>query len=84
VVAVSLKKRGVGPGDANAFAADVADLEFLGSSLRVDLTGAALAGQTLTADLSVNLMRELELEPGHDVTVRIPPARIALYAAGEG
>jgi iron(III) transport system ATP-binding protein len=76
--------RGVGPGDANAFAADVADLEFLGSSLRVDLTGAALAGQTLTADLSVNLMRELELEPGHDVTVRIPPARIALYAAGEG
>ena len=48
----------------------------------MDLTGQALDGQTLTADLSVNLMRELELEPGHDVTVRIPPERIALYAAG--
>ena len=74
--------RGVTPGDPNAFTAQVADLEFLGSSLRVDLTGAALGGQTLTADLSVNLMRELELEPGHDITVRIPPARIALYATG--
>ena len=74
--------RGVTAGDANAFTAQVAELEFLGSSLRVDLTGAALGGQTLTADLSVNLMRELELEPGHDITVRIPPARIALYATG--
>jgi iron(III) transport system ATP-binding protein len=73
--------RGVAPGDANAFAAGVKDLEFLGSSLRVDLSGAALVGQTLTADLSVNLMRELELEPGHDITVRIPPERIRLYPA---
>jgi iron(III) transport system ATP-binding protein len=75
--------RGVGAGDPNAFTADVEALEFLGSSLRVDLTGGALDGQTLTADLSVNLMRELELEPGHDVTVRIPPERIALYDAGD-
>jgi len=74
--------RGVAAGDTNAFSASVADLEFLGSSLRVDLTGASLGGQTLTADLSVNLMRELELEPGHDITVRIPPERITLYAAG--
>jgi iron(III) transport system ATP-binding protein len=74
--------RGVTPADPNAFTASVAELEFLGSSLRVDLTGEALDGQTLTADLSVNLMRELELEPGHDITVRIPPERIALYAAG--
>ena len=72
------------PSDANAFTAQVAELEFLGSSLRVDLTGEALAGQTLTADLSVNLMRELALEPGHDITVRIPPERIALYATGDG
>ena len=75
--------RGVAPGDPNAFTADVEELEFLGSSLRVDLIGPALGGQTLTADLSVNLMRELELEPGHDVTVRIPPERISLYAAGD-
>ncbi|MBE9554767.1 MAG: TOBE domain-containing protein, partial [Proteobacteria bacterium] len=75
---------GVAPGDPNAFTVSVAELEFLGSSLRVDLTGQALGGQTLTADLSVNLMRELELEPGHDVTVRIPPERIALYASGGG
>ena len=74
--------RGVSTGDVNAFAAKVEDLEFLGSSLRVDLGGAALDGQTLTADLSVNLMRELALEPGHDVTVRIPPERIRLYEAG--
>jgi iron(III) transport system ATP-binding protein len=75
--------RGVTRGDQNAFTADVEDLEFLGSSLRVDLTGKELDGRTLTADLSVNLMRELELEPGHDVTVRIPPERITLYKAGE-
>ncbi len=75
--------RGVAPGDPNAFTADVEELEFLGSSLRVDLAGPALGGQTLTADLSMNLMRELELEPGHDVTVRIPPERISLYAAGD-
>ncbi len=74
--------RGVTPDDSNAFAAGVEDLEFLGSSLRVDLSGAALDGQTLTADLSVNLMRELELEPGHDIIVRIPPERIRLYRAG--
>ena len=76
--------RGVAPGDPNAFAASVEELEFLGSSLRVDLAGRALDGQTLTADLSINLMRELALEPGHEVTVRIPPERITLYAAGEG
>jgi len=75
--------RDVTTGDMNAFAAGVKELEFLGSSLRVDLTGRALDGQTLTADLSVNLMRELALEPGHDVTVRIPPERIRLYAAPE-
>ncbi len=75
--------RDVAAGDVNAFNAAVADLEFLGSSLRVGLTGPALGGQTLTADLSVNLMRELDLEPGHDITVRIPPERIALYAAGK-
>jgi iron(III) transport system ATP-binding protein len=74
--------RGVTSEDANAFTASVAELEFLGSSLRVDLTGKALDGQTLTADLSVNLMRELELAPGHDITVRIPPERITLYEAG--
>jgi hypothetical protein len=27
-------------------------------------------------------MRELELAPGHDITVRIPPERITLYEAG--
>ena len=75
--------RGVAQADPNAFTASVAELEFLGSSLRVGLAGGALDGQTLTADLSVNLMRELELEPGHDVTVRIPPERIKLYAARE-
>jgi iron(III) transport system ATP-binding protein len=74
--------RGVMSEDANAFTASVAELEFLGSSLRVDLTGKALDGQTLTADLSVNLMRELELAPGHDITVRIPPERITLYETG--
>jgi iron(III) transport system ATP-binding protein len=74
--------RGVMSEDANAFTASVAELEFLGSSLRVDLTGKVLDSQTLTADLSVNLMRELELAPGHDITVRIPPERITLYEAG--
>ncbi len=74
--------RGVKQEDANAFTAVVEELEFLGSSLRVDLTGKALDGQTLTADLSVNLMRELELAPGHDVMVRIPPERITLYEVG--
>ena len=66
----------------NAFAATVADLEFLGSSLRVELTGGSLGERRLTADLSVNLMREMALEPGHGVTVRIPAERIRLYAGG--
>ncbi len=74
--------RGVAADEANAFEATVEDLEFLGSSLRVDLAGENLGGQRLTADLSVNLMRELALEPGHGVTVRIPAERIRLYAAG--
>ncbi|UCH75954.1 MAG: putative 2-aminoethylphosphonate ABC transporter ATP-binding protein [Rhodospirillales bacterium] len=74
--------RNVAASQDNAFVATVADLEFLGSSLRVELTGKGLGDRRLIADLSVNLMRELALEPGHDVMVCIPAERIRLYAAG--
>ena len=74
--------RAVTADQANAFSATVEELEFLGSFLRVELTGANIGNMRLTADLSVNLMRELDLAPGHEIRVRIPAARIKLYAAG--
>ncbi len=76
--------RDVRAGQPNAFVATVGHLEFLGSSVRVELAGADLGDAHLTASLSVNLMRELQLEPGHAVTVRVPAERIRLYAAARG
>ena len=50
-------------------------LVILGSFFRVDLGGEALAGARLRADLSVDLVRQLELVPGRMLPVLLPRRR---------
>jgi len=71
--------RGVKPGDANAVEVGIEELEFLGSFYRATLAidgGAA----RLTADFSINLMRDLDLTEGGRVAVALPADHLILYA----
>ncbi len=73
--------RDVATDHANAIVATVQDMEFLGSSLRITLGGEAIGGHIVNAELSINLMRDLSLQQGHALAVRIPAERIRLYPA---
>ena len=65
---------------SGALAARVAQIEFLGSFVRAMLEVEAFEGASLLADLSVNHSRELALEVGREVAVRIEPERVRIFA----
>ncbi len=66
---------------AGALDARVAQIEFLGSFVRVVLDVEALEGASLLADVSINLSRELVLEAGQPVAVHLEPERVRIFAA---
>ena len=68
--------RGVGTNDANAFAATMEEVYFLGAFWRVHLRGD---GFTLRADFSANLVRDLDLREGARIVVALPPDRILVF-----
>jgi iron(III) transport system ATP-binding protein len=72
---------GVQGTEENAVRATVEAMTFLGSFFRVDLGGEALAGARLRADLSVDLVRQLELVPGRMLPVLLPRRRLRVYPA---
>jgi iron(III) transport system ATP-binding protein len=71
--------QGVSPDDDNAFEAEIAEAEFLGSFIRADLTVPGLSGQRLRADFSINLVRRQDIGPGDKVLVALPKDLLRLY-----
>ncbi len=66
----------------NAFEARIADMEFLGSFFRAELTGEALGDAHLLADFSINAVRRMGLENGKNLTVELPADRVRIFSAG--
>ncbi len=63
----------------NAFDVRVADMDFLGSFYRAELTEGAIADLRLRADFSINLVRERGIQVGNSLTVKVPRKRIRIY-----
>ncbi|MFQ5764518.1 MAG: putative 2-aminoethylphosphonate ABC transporter ATP-binding protein [Rhodospirillales bacterium] len=72
--------RGVTAETANAVPVTVGELEFLGSFYRATLNTQGPNGTRFRADFSVNLMRDLGVAEGADVTVSLPADRIRVYS----
>ena len=70
--------RGVAAATPNAFPARVADVEFLGSFCRVELTVNGGAS-TLLADFSINVVRDLAISEGMDLLIAMPPERLRVF-----
>jgi iron(III) transport system ATP-binding protein len=66
-------------GAENALEVEITEIEFLGSFVRARLKAAALGAQPLRADLSINLVRRLELREGSCLPITLPQPRLRLY-----
>ncbi len=71
--------RGIEAGAANAFEAMIAELEFLGSFFRADLSLKGAEDTVFKADFSINLVRDLDLKIGRSLTVVLPEDRIRVF-----
>ena len=74
-----VKTRNVEPGTENALEVEVRSLEFLGSFARARLAPSDGAELDLVADLSINLLRDLRIEPGIRLPVALPPDRLRAF-----
>ncbi len=63
----------------NALRATVDELEFLGSFYRATLRPNGPQPTRFRADFSVNLMRDLRIAEGNEVTVSLPPEHLRVY-----
>lgn len=68
--------------DENAISVVVAEVEFLGSFVRADLVADQFGDNRMRADLSINLVRRLDIEEGAAISVLIPAERIRVYPKG--
>jgi iron(III) transport system ATP-binding protein len=67
-------------GDAkNAFEAEIAQIDFLGSYVRARLAAAEIGDMPLHADLSINLVRGMALAEGRRLPVTLPRERLRIY-----
>ena len=67
----------------NSFAAVVEDMEFLGSFWRVSLSNDTLGEARLTADMSVNAVRRLDVAIGDSIMAELPAERIQVFPRGD-
>ena len=63
----------------NIIEVTIDEVEFLGSFVRADITSESINEAHLRADLSINLVRRLELAEGSRVSVALPRERIRVY-----
>ena len=75
-----VKTRNVEPGSENTLEVEVKALEFLGSFARARLAPADGSGPDLIADFSINLLRDLRVEPGVRLSVTLPADRLRAFA----
>jgi iron(III) transport system ATP-binding protein len=73
--------RGIAPGSANALPARIGEMEFLGAFFRCAVMPERDSAAAITADFSVNAVRDLGLSEGLAVTVALPPDRLRLFPA---
>jgi len=69
----------ISEGDDNVVDVEIVNLEFLGSFYRAEIGGAAIGGQEVLADFSINLVRRKNLEAGSKLPLRFPPKFIRIY-----
>jgi iron(III) transport system ATP-binding protein len=71
--------RDIQPGRANAIEVSVGVMEFVGNHFSTTLhaNGTSL---NLSADFSMNLVRDLGIAPGATITVVLPPDRLRVFA----
>ncbi|MDH5356134.1 MAG: putative 2-aminoethylphosphonate ABC transporter ATP-binding protein [Gammaproteobacteria bacterium] len=67
------------PVGENTFPVTVEEMEFLGSFWRVSLTNAELGDVSLEADMSINAIRRLDIEPGKQVLVELPASSLWVF-----
>ncbi len=71
--------QGVEGSEENAFGVRIESTEFLGSFLRVDLVSETMGEARLRADLSINLVRRMDISEGASLPVMVPRERIRIY-----
>jgi iron(III) transport system ATP-binding protein len=64
----------------NRLVAKIEEIDFLGSFCRATLSLAAVPGTELTADFSINLMRDYALAPDQKLAIAFPPDRLRVFA----
>ena len=72
--------RGVASGGANSFEARISRLEFLGSFYRATLEAERLGDMEITADFSINEVRDLTLDEGATIQIALPGEHIRIFA----
>jgi iron(III) transport system ATP-binding protein len=65
----------------NSFEASVRGLDFLGSFGRATLSVKSQPGTVFSADFSANVLRDLALTEGVDLTVALPPDALRVFPA---
>ena len=65
----------------NTVDAVIDDMEFLGSYWRADLRSAQLDNVVLTANLSMNAVRRMDLDIGKVLDIQIPEERLKIFSA---
>ena len=65
----------------NCIEIEVGPIEFLGSYVRTRLGHPAFAAEPLTAEISQNLVRRRQIQPGNHLLVQLPPERIRVFDA---
>ncbi|MCP4492037.1 MAG: putative 2-aminoethylphosphonate ABC transporter ATP-binding protein [Gammaproteobacteria bacterium] len=68
----------------NSFVAKVEEMEFLGSFWRVSLSNEQLGDVNLSADLSINAIRRLNVEPGKQINVELPANSLWVFPDSAG
>ncbi|MEE8365564.1 MAG: putative 2-aminoethylphosphonate ABC transporter ATP-binding protein [Gammaproteobacteria bacterium] len=63
----------------NTFDAKVEYMEFLGSFWRVSLSNPDLGDVSLQADMSINVVRHLDIALGKTITIELPANRVCVF-----
>ena len=75
--------RGIGEATPNTFEVRIAGAEFMGSFVRARLTLEGLNGAGLTADFSLNAVRDLGLGDGASLRAALPAERLRIFPDGK-
>lgn len=78
-----VRVRNIDDKTANRINTRVKVLDFLGPFCRAQLQPSDAPGVTILADFSANLMRDLKVEEGQNLTVALPPDALRIFARSE-